>query len=138
MFRRDRYNRLVRMTPSNQFTSVHTEIFNDSVGIDLTHGRLPQTFYRGTGPFESLFGWAWGAFGVELSPGRDYLIRIQTVQTGFPFYNSGCRSGDDWCEGESVEAKAFSEPLDIKFRASEQVKRGFWRWYRDLRQSLSF
>lgn len=135
MFRKDKWGRNVRMTPAMKLNSNQVDTFDNYLTIHL-NDQMPNKFYRGTGPFEGLFGWAWSGFGVELSPGRDYIIRVQTVQRGLPFYESGCPKGDDTCEGKEASKKAFSAPLDIKFRANKNVKRSLWRKLKDWHEAF--
>lgn len=134
LFRYDKWGRKVRMTPSNQFASNYVDMFDDFVTLNFENGRLPNKFYAGIGPLQSIFGMVWNIFGVELSPGAKYSMSVQILQRGLPFYESGCSDDRDSCEGEVANSRSFSEPLEVEFTAGKDVSRSLLRRLKDWQE----
>ncbi len=135
LFRTDKWGRLVRVTLPNKFSSNQGDIVGDTINISLKGKDGLEKFYRPGGPLEFIFGGIYKRFGVELTPGYEYVIKVQTTQRGLPFYESGCRDGGSVCEGEEASTDSYSEPLLIKWTADENVdERGWLKKFRDFQE----
>lgn len=136
LFYTDENGRNVRVTPKPESYSYdQIDVFKDTITISLEGKEGMDRFYRSGGPFEWAFGWAYRLFNMELTPGREYFIRLRVVSRGLPFYDSGCVGGKAICQGEEGTDEAYSEALDIKFKANEDVdNRSFFRKLEDLQE----
>ena len=100
--------------------------FMDSLDIGLEGQGAMDRVYRPTGPLEYVFGGVYRHFGLALTPGQKYYLRVQMVNGGLPFYESGCRGGKRVCEGETASKDSYSEPLDIEFTADPKIDNRTW------------
>ena len=104
----------------------------DEVLLSLQGENGVNSFYRASGPLESVLGGFWGQTRYRLEPGRHYELRVAMMQRGLPFYESGCDSGGAHCEGEAANHRFFSEDLVIAFQADSRVdQRGYWQRFVD-------
>jgi hypothetical protein len=138
LFRRDRKGRLMSMTLPMKFESNQAKYMSDSITISLIGTSTLDRFYRPSGPLEFAMGYVYKHFGTELSPDTEYFMRVEVVNRGLPFYESGCTGGKMVCEGEEATKDSYSEPLDLKFKTPKDHKSSWFRWFKDVQESLLF
>ena len=139
LYRHDKWNRLVRVTLPNTFSSNQSDIFEDTITISLKGKDGLERFYRPSGPLDFALGGIYKAFGIELTPGQEYFINLQVVQRGLRFYESGCGNGKAICEGEDATANSYSEPVIIRFVADPNVdQRSWFKKLKDFQEKFMF
>ncbi len=121
-YKRDNGN-LVRVTGPQSVNQNQVRYNEDQLSIDLAGKDAVKKFYRPAGLFDGIMGGVYKHFGVEITPGRRYLWRVQMVTRGFPWYEQGCKGNKTYCEGEEASSKAFSEPLFVDWTAPKDVDR---------------
>lgn len=127
--------RTERTSVPNTFGSNQGDIFDQTMTISLEGKDGLERLYRPGGPAEFLFGGLYKKFGVELTPGATYILKIALVQRGLPWYLSGCRDGQTVCEGEDGRGDSYSDELEIKFPANPHVdKRSFFKKFKDFQK----
>lgn len=136
LFRKDKWGRDVRVTVRPETYSYdQIDVFNDTITISLEGRDGTDRFYRPGGPMEFLLGRLYKAFNAELTPGREYFIRMWVISRGLPFYESGCKGGKAICKGEEGSAESYGEPLEIPFIAKENIDgRSWFRAFKDWQE----
>lgn len=87
--------------------------------------------------FEVIFGGLYKHFGVELTPDTEYMLLVQTVSRGLPFYESGCKGGKAVCEGEEASTDAYSEAIAIPFTTDKKVdNRSWFKKFKDWQENF--
>ena len=136
LFTRDKKGRLVSMTLPMKFNSNQAKYVRDSITISLTGTSSLDRFYRPSGPLEFVMKNVYHYFGTELSRDTEYFMRVEVVNRGLPFYESGCKGGKMVCEGEEATTDSYSEPLDLKFRTPKDLPRSWYRLWKDINESI--
>lgn len=126
LLRLDRSGKTERTTIPNTFGSNQGDIFDQTMTISLEGKDGLDRLYRPGGPAEFIFGGLYKHFGVELTPGETYLLKVALVQRGLPWYITGCRDGKKICEGEDGTNDSYSEEIDVKFVANPNVDNRSW------------
>lgn len=130
LFTRDRWNRWVRETLPMKFNSNKGDIFGDSIFISLEAKDGLERFYRPSGPLDGILGGLYKKFGVELTPRKNYYLKVQSAVKGLPFYESGCKiKGDDICEEQEPKDATYSEPVIIEFQIDKDQR----SWFKKLK-----
>ena len=136
LIREDKWGREVRVTQTNPFDSNAAEYLGERVVIPLKGQGTVERLYQASGPFEFLFGGLYKKFGVELIPGEEYLLKVQVIQRGLPFYESGCEDDESAvCEGEEGSNDAYSEPLIVRF-TPEADQRSWFKRFKDWQELM--
>lgn len=115
-----------RTTIPNTFGSNQGDIFDKTMTISLEGKDGLDRLYRPGGPAEFIFGGVYKHFGVELTPGANYVLKVSLVQRGLPWYITGCHDGKKLCEGEDGTNDSYSEEVDIPFTANPKVDNRSW------------
>ena len=137
LFRKDNWSREVSVTEPNTPDSNQVNYYMSAITIGLEGQGAMERFYRPSGPVEFIFGSIYKKFGVELTPGQQYYLRVQVINRGLSFYESGCRGGKRVCEGENAADSSYSEPLDIPFVADPNIdNRSWFKKLKDLQERL--
>ena len=136
LFRKDKWGRDVRVTVKPESYSYdQIDVFRDTLTISLEGKDGTDRFYRPGGPMEWMFGRLYKMFNAELTPGREYFVRVKVVSRGLPFYESGCQDGKAICQGENGDDEAYSDALDIPFIAKEKIDgRSMFRRFKDWQE----
>jgi hypothetical protein len=132
LLQRARYGKLERTTIPNTFGSNQGDIFDDTMTISLEGKDGLDRLYRPGGPAEWLFSDMYKHFGVELTPGETYILKISLVQRGMPWYEAGCHDGTTICEGEDAKNEAYSDEIEVEFQANPSIdNRSLWKRFKD-------
>jgi hypothetical protein len=123
LFRKVQDGKLERTTFPNEFGSDQGEVLGAKMTISLTGQTGLDRLYRPGGPFERIFGFLYKNTAVKLSPNTDYLLKVQIVQRGVPWYKSGCRGGELVCKGEVGSKDDYTAPIDIEFHTPDVDER---------------
>ncbi len=112
--------------------SSYIQANDDDIKVPLEGAGGVTGLYHPSGhPF--LVGWLFGTSKfdqVELTPGKNYEVRVSMYQRGIPFYKTGCKNNAMTCENEKANDDAFSDELAIKFTADERVdERTSWEHF---------
>ena len=135
LFTKDKWGREMTTSVPNTFDSNQAQYFMNNLTIGLEGQGAMDRFYRPSGPLEWALGYFYKQFGMELTPGRTYYVRVQLVNRGLPFYESGCRGGKRVCEGQDATKDSYSEPIDIPFVADPNVdNRSLFKRLKDLQE----
>lgn len=140
VLRKDYLNRDVRVTSPEKFNSEKAIYDGKTISIALRGQELVNDVFRLASPVDDFLEGFWKMFKIELTPGQKYYLKIQTVQRGMPFYESGCHEGKASCQGEEASKDSYSEPFYVEWTAPKEIdNRSFWKKLRDFREhSLVF
>lgn len=132
---KDKWGREMTISVPNTFDSNQAQYYMNNLTIGLEGQGAMERFYRPSGPLEWALGGLYKQFGMELTPGRTYYVRVQLVNRGLPFYESGCRGGKRVCEGQDATKDSYSEPIDIPFVADPTIdNRSWFKWLKDVQE----
>jgi hypothetical protein len=123
------------VTYADKFSSEKAIYEGKTIKIALRGQELVDDVFRLASPVEDFLEGFWKIFKIELTPGQKYYLKIQTVQRGMPFYESGCHEGKSACQGEEASKDSYSEPFYVEWTAPTNVdKRSLWKKLRDFRE----